>query len=173
MKHVDQYKQQISFAYVRAVAAATGLAVDERSVDVDSVDLQVSSTSKRGTVKSPKLELQAKCFGDGLFQGDEFGYPLKLKNYDDLREPDVMVPRILVVVRVPKDETQWLGGGDDGLLLRHCGYWCSIRGRADYEGNAEPGNERVTVRLPRIQRFDVPGLRAMMDRISRGKDHWP
>lgn len=168
MMHIDQRKEQYSFAYVRAIAAAAGYTVDERSVDDDSVDLQISSRSKLGTVKSPKVELQAKCLGDGPFAGDDFGYPLKLKNYDDLRDPDVQVPRILVVVRVPTDDGQWLNGSDDGLLVRHCGYWCSLRGLPAYDGTAtDPKNVKVTVRLPRAQRFDVAGLRAMMDRIGR------
>lgn len=167
MMHIDQRKEQYSFAYIRAVAAA-GFTVDERSVDDDSVDLQISSRSKLGTVKSPKVELQAKCLGEGVFDGTDFGYPLKLKNYDDLRDPGVQVPRILVVVRVPTNETQWLQGADDGLVVRHCGYWCSLRGHPAYAGLAiNPENARVKVRLPRDQRFDVEGLRAMMDRVGR------
>ena len=165
--HIDQRKEQFSFAYVRAVAAAAGYTVDERSVDDDSVDLLISSRSKLGTIKSPKLELQAKCLGDGPCVGDEFGYALKLKNYDDLRDPDVQVPRILVVVRVPTDDKQWLTGDDNSLLVRHCGYWYSLRGLPPYTGNAKPENAKVTVQLPRGQRFDVDGLRAMMERIGR------
>jgi uncharacterized protein DUF4365 len=168
MMHIDQRKEQYSFAYVRAVAAAAGYTVDERSVDDDSVDLQISSRSKLGTVKSPKVELQAKCLGDGTFDGDHFGYQLKLKNYDDLRDTEVQVPRILVVVRAPIDDGQWLDGDDEGVILRHCGYWCSIRGLPPYAGNAKkPEDAKVTVQLPRIQRFDVAGLRAMMERVGR------
>ncbi len=110
--HIDQRKQQYSFAYVRAVAAAAGFGVNEASVDDDSIDLQIASRTTAGTTKRPRLELQAKCYGDGEFAGDSFGYVLKLKNYDDLRDPDVQVPRILVVVRVPEDAESWLGGDD-------------------------------------------------------------
>jgi Domain of unknown function (DUF4365) len=169
MMHINQRKEQYSFAYIRAVAAAAaGYTVDERSVDDDSVDLQISSRSKLGTVKSPKLELQAKCLGEGLLKDDDFNYPLKLKNYDDLRDQDVQVPRILVVVRVPTDDAEWISGSDDSLIVRHCAYWLSLRGLPAYSGNAkESDNAKVTVRLPQVQRFDVDGLRAIMDRVGR------
>ncbi len=166
LMHIDQRKEQYSFAYVRAVSAAAGYGVNEASVDDDSIDLQVASRSTIGTVRRPRLELQAKCFGDDTFAGDDFGYQLSLKNYDDLRDPGVQVPRILVVVRAPRDDEAWLGGGDDGLLVRHCAYWFSLRGMPDHMSDAD--KPKKTVRLPRVQRFDVPGLREIMDRIGTG-----
>ena len=166
LMHIDQRKEQYSFAYIRAVAAAAGYGVNEASVDDDSIDLQIASRSTIGTVKRPRLELQAKCLGDDTFNGDDFGYSLSLKNYDDLRDPDVQVPRILVVVRAPNDDESWLGGDDDGLLVRHCAYWFSLRGLPDHVSDAEKPTK--TVRLPREQRFDVAGLRAIMDRIGTG-----
>lgn len=164
--HIDQRKQQLSFAYIRAVAAAAGFGVTEPSVDDDSIDLQIASRSTRGTIKRPRLELQAKCLGDDTFEGDNFSYSLKLKNYDDLRDPDVQVPRILVVVRVPRDDNEWLTGGDDGLLVRHCAYWLSLRGMPDHVSTAR--TPKKTVVMLRTQRFDAAGLSGLMTAIETG-----
>jgi hypothetical protein len=78
-----------------------------------------------------------------------------------------MVPRILIVVRVPKDVDQWLEADDEALMLRHCGYWTSVRGAGE-----RPENQAgVTVRLPSERRFDAGALAALMKGIAAGV--WP
>lgn len=51
--------------------------------------------------------MQLKCTHTDTGDGDHLTYPLKLKNYDDLRA-ETIVPRILVVVSVPEDIDSWL-----------------------------------------------------------------
>jgi len=159
----SQQKEQFSFAYVRAVAAAAGYGVSEPSVDDDSVDLLIASRSTAGTVKRPRLEVQVKCTADDLLTTETFSYPLKIKNYNDLRDPDVLVPRILVVVRVPDNVAEWSEVTDEQLLLRRCGYWLSLRGRP------ETDNENtVSITMQRDNRFTAESLAAMMKRIGAG-----
>jgi len=38
------------------------------------------------------------------------------------------VPRILVVVTVPAVAQEWLSQSEEEMVLRHCGYWISLRG---------------------------------------------
>lgn len=163
MMDLSQQKEQFSFAYVRAVAAATGFGVSEPSVDDDSIDLMIASRSTSGTVKRPRLELQVKCTEGGLLINESFNYPLKIKNYDDLRDPDVLVPRVLVVVRVPAEVDQWTEPSDEQLILRRCGYWASLRGM-----DATKNGTTVSISLLRTNRFAVQELRAMMQRIEQG-----
>ncbi len=160
---LSQRKEQFSFAYVRAVGATAGFGVSEPSVDDDSIDLMIASRGSGGTVKRPRLELQVKCTEAEGLTDEAFSYPLKIKNYDDLRDPDVLVPRLLVVVRVPADPREWTDSSDTQLILRRCGYWVSLRG-------CEPSENTVTVSvsLRREDRFSVAGLGAIMERVARG-----
>lgn len=161
---ISQQKEQFSFAYVRAVAAVAGFGVFEPSVDDDSIDLQIASRSTAGTIKRPRVELQVKCTEGEPLEADGFSYALKIKNYNDLRDPEVLVPRILVVVRVPTDLAEWVAVSDEQLTVRRCGYWTSLRGMAETDNT-----ETVSVRLQREHRFTVEGLRAIMTRIAEGE----
>ena len=159
----EMQKEQFSRAYVQAIAACSGFAWSLPSVDDDSVDLTLHQTGGRGTVRSPKLDLQLKCKAMVTPLEDEFPHSIKLKNYDDLRDETVLVPRILVVVLVPDDPADWLGHTEVELALRRCGYWSSLRGLP-----ASDNATGQTVRMSRQRTFTAAALRAMMERIGNG-----
>jgi hypothetical protein len=102
-------KEQFRRAYVQAGAAAAGFAWSSPSVDDDSVDVTLAARSGSGTVRSPKLDLQLKCHAHAEFTQPSFIFPLKVKNYDELRDTAVMVPRLLPV-------SIWTKDADDGPL---------------------------------------------------------
>jgi len=72
------------------------------------------------------------------------------------------VPRLLVVVHVPESEAEWLRQTEGELALRRCGYWATLFGQPETTNTS-----RVTVRMPRVNVFDVAGLRALMGRAAR------
>ena len=129
---ITNQKEQFSIAYVHAVASGAGFKLSRCDVDDDSIDVQITADRKFGTSRSaPQVGLQAKCTDTDDGVGDAISYFLKLKNYDDLRDERVHVPRILVVLCVPKDVSQWLSQTPDQMVVRRCAYWVSIRGSAD------------------------------------------
>lgn len=83
---------------------------------------------------------------------------MKTKNYDDLRGEGFLVPRILVVVTVPVAAQEWLSQSEEEMILRHCGYWVSLR-----EAPATENTHSVTVDIPRRNVFDVEALRRLME----------
>jgi hypothetical protein len=155
-----QRKQAFSIAYARAVAAVAGYAVFSPETDDDSVDLGFASGS--GLARRPRIEAQMKCSADDQLRDDDFSFPLSIKNYNDLRA-DTLVPRILVVVRVPPEPDDWLDMSEEQLCLRYCGYWHSLYGAADTTATTN-----VTVRIRRGQRFGPEDLTAMMGRVQAG-----
>lgn len=156
----SQQQEQFSLAYARAVATIAGYAIYRPEVDDDSIDLGVAARGGGGTLRSPRLEIQVKSTSTGVLHERELHYPLKLKNYDDLRLP-CHVPRILLVVLVPEDPREWLTQTEDELTLRRCGYWASLAGRPESQNEAS-----VTVRLPRANVFSPAALQQMMTRIG-------
>jgi hypothetical protein len=163
MMHLTMCKERFSLAYVRAVAAATGLNVTETEVDDDSVDLTISSRSDKGKVRKPRIDLQVKATAKQAAVEEDFSFPLSRKNYDDLRDEGILVPRILVVMLLPEDTSQWLDSTDERLLMRYCAYWASLRGEPKTDNT-----ESVSVKIPRLNRFTVQALACMMRSIGQG-----
>lgn len=155
-----QRMEQLSLAYVEAVAATAGLTTLIPRVDDDSIDMAIFSRSRT----RPRVELQAKCTSRAA-GGDEFPFQLSRKNYDDLRTTDLLVPRILVVVVVPEDIADWItiAVAEESTLLRCVAYWYSLRGLPNRN------QESVTVRVLREQVLDPIAINNMMDRIKGGE----
>lgn len=151
-------KERFSLAYIHAVAARAGFEMVETHVDVDSVDGLLRSTAGR----RPQIDFQAKASSQDILKVDHLAYSLKLKNYEDLRAETVN-PRILIVVLLPNDETEWMSHSEDELVLRRCGYWLSLRGQSATENSTN-----VTVKLPRTQLFDVDQLTGLMAKAHAG-----
>jgi hypothetical protein len=160
---LNMRKEQYSYAYIRAVASVAGFSCTKPEVDDDSIDMTIAKRGGNGTIRSPRVDAQVKCSAAdivGLFTVD---FSLKLKNYDELRSEDVLVPRILIVVVVPEQLDEWLGHSETEMSMRHCGYWTSLRGAP-----ASPNSTSHTVNLPRTQFFTYQELAAMMARIGNG-----
>ena len=154
-------KERFSLAYISAVAAHAGYQVIEaRPIDKDSVDGEIISDEGR----RPRIEFQAKATARDIQRGDTLRFPLSIKNYDDLRVDDAMVPRLLIVVVLPAREEDWLMHTEEELRLRCCGYWLSLAGRP-----ATTNTSTVSVTIPRTQVLDTAQLRALIARANRGE----
>lgn len=162
---ISRCKEEFSKAYVRAICSVAKLAVHPPDVDNDSIDFTIKMKGKLSgfTVHSPHVDLQLKCTETAIANSDTFSYSLTLKNYDDLRVVDVQVPRILVVVLVPKEIAEWSYHNDDEMVLRKCGYWVSLRGLPESSNTTG-----VTVHVPTEQKLTVTSLQEMITRIGMG-----
>lgn len=163
---LSDQKEHFSYAYARAIAAATAVSASKPEVDDDSVDLIFCKKGGGGVVRSPRLDAQVKCADRTTLtiSPTHVHYPLKLKNYDDLRPADVLVPRVLLIVLVPDVLTNWLLWTPQELAVRHAGYWLSLRGMP-----AVANTTNVTVQVPLANEFSVAQFTAMMARIGAGQ----
>lgn len=116
-----------------------------------------------GALRSPKLDVQLKCQLGLPKARPNWPYDLKSKNYEDLRYTNYMVPRILIVIAVPPKVCEWVKQDEEQLLMRHCGWWLSLRGM-----RASTNKKTVRVQIPRSQRFDVSSLKQIMERVRQG-----
>jgi hypothetical protein len=90
-------KEVFNVAYVLPLAAQAGLNTSEPRVDDDSVDLMIIGSSFTGRRRETQISLQLKCSSQDLINGEHIKFPLKLKNYNDLRGRNISNPRYLVV----------------------------------------------------------------------------
>lgn len=156
--------EELSLVYVRAVASRAGFSVEEVRRDRDSIDLNVCARGPLdgGPLESPMLGVQLKSTSRDLSEHDAMiPFDLKVKNYNDLTRTS-LVPRILVVLLLPRDPQQWMTWSEETLVLRRCAYWLSLKGRSTTKNEA---TERV--HLPRAQVFDPPCIRRLLEKVAR------
>lgn len=154
---IEDQKEALSRAYVRAVAARAGYVVADCDFDRDGVDLRIHA----GGMVRPALDLQLKATVNLAAPSDGHRrFVLKRRNYDLLRE-DTQTPRLLIVLDLPKDESEWIPITVDQLVLRRTAYWMSLRGTAGTSNRAS-----VTVRIPAGNILTVENLRALIQSRS-------
>ena len=160
----SEQKQQLSVAYVHAVAARAGFACQVINIDDDSIDVQIAAKGivhRKSILRSPRIDVQLKATAQPVLKDDHLAFALPIKNYNELRE-DVLVPRILVVFLLPENDGLWLEQTENEMISRSCAYWSSVLGQPTTTNRAS-----VTVHLPRLQQFTVASLRSLMEKISR------
>lgn len=160
---IDEQKQQFSFAYIRAVASTAGFVVTKPDVDDDSVDLIIGKRGGSGTIRSPRLDIQVKASSQELIRNGSIHFPLKQKNYHELIGDNYCVSRLLVIVLVPENISDWITQSEKQLALRKCGYWVSLRGMAENDNETA-----TTVQIPCTQIFSVEELNKIMSTIEGG-----
>jgi hypothetical protein len=93
----------------------------------------------------------------------EISYALSAKNHRDLVDTAVGTPRILIVLALHADPSDWLKTSADAFIMKRCAWWKSLRGQPPTLNNATK-----TIRIPIDQRFDVTALEGMMKRVRAG-----
>lgn len=157
-------QEALSRAYVHAVAAHCGFACSGRELDY-GIDLTVYGIRRVGSRYSESgvtLDIQAKSATGATLTGSHVLYDMEVKAYDDLRDPAVLRPRLLVLLVLPDDEVAWTEHTEDHLLLRRCAYWMSVRGMP-----ATANVTTVRVAIPRTNLFSPDGLRRLMTLIAK------
>lgn len=155
----NQRMELLSLSYIRAVAADAGFQVTRPETDNDSIDGTLSS----GSGRHAKIDFQAKATTQDLVRQDKIHFPLAVKNYEEL-SAFTRVPRILIVLIMPRDQDQWLEVDPMELRLRRCAYWHSLEG---FPSTPNPSN--VTVRIPMSHVFNQDELTRLMGQSDAGE----
>lgn len=150
-------KEDFSYAYAFAIAAASGVAWDIPRRDVNSCDVRFYGRDSEAT-DAPQLFAQLKCTADGLRTNqkhqDHWRFSLEASDYKHLRVVKTHPPRILVVVRCPNDTAEWVKVSPLELLLRAEAWWVDLAG----EDELPDGQDSITVSIPQSKRFDPTAL---------------
>lgn len=157
----------LSRAYVQAVAARAGCNCSVRAHDygIDGTFLQVTSIGEELVEEGATINFQLKSSSSANLvkvRDEVVTYKLEARAHRVLAGPHP-IPRILILLVLPEDPTEWLSADESALQLRRCAYWLSLRAQTP-TANAET----ITVPIPRVQRFDVEALTAMLDRVKSG-----
>lgn len=147
----------MSFAYISAVGAGAGFDVRYPRRDRGSID---------GTVHSEdppfaEFQFQAKATSAERITDGQIKFPLPVKNQRELAVQST-VPRILIVMLLPEDTSEWLAQSNSELCMRRCAYWTALEGQDPSANTAT-----ATVPIPLANVFDVAAARQWMIEAER------
>jgi hypothetical protein len=158
--------EQLQVSYLRAVAAAAGCVVGDLNVD-DGIDMTLSHKSPGHAVPggdgTVRLEVQLKATTQALRPGaSSISAPMSAERHTYYATPDPTLPKILVIMSIPQDQSEWVYVGRRGLMIHRAAYWVNL------DGQPKTGTQTRTVKAPLNQVFDDLALCAMMQRIGQG-----
>lgn len=140
----NQRKEELSVAYIHAIAAKVGFSCERPKIDMDSVDVEIKAHGKLAvdsTFNSPEIKVQLKATAAIKIIGDNIHFPLPINNYNDLRSKS-MTPRLLVVFELPTNELLWLNHSEQELIMQKCAYWINLHGKQATD------SQTITVHIP-------------------------
>lgn len=162
------HEEEFSYAFIGAIATAAGYAVKlaGRTEDVAGKDLEIVAPSVTGkSYTSPVLDAQVKCTIDStIIKENHVHYSLPIKNYNYLIA-NPLVPRLLIVVIIPRDLDKWLDASESQTILQKCVYWISLKGQLPKKNTTT-----ITIPIPRSNLLTPKSLKDIMQRIADEED---
>lgn len=165
MLEAKQHQGKFGEDYVRVLASAAGLIVVQGDIDVDGVDLGFRATGRYGQLMSPTVEAQIKTWSRPSVSNGHLNFRgLNERQFNKLAGPDFTVPRFLFVICVPADNQAYAAMSTDGVLLRHLGYFVSLRAE---EPIKDPDKKlKRLVRVPTANVLTAAALRRLTETQS-------
>jgi Domain of unknown function (DUF4365) len=165
MLDAKQHQGKFGEDYVRVLASAAGLIVLEDDLDTDGIDLGFRATGRYGRVYSPTIEAQIKTWSAPSGSSGHLTYRgLNEWQFNKLAGPDFSVPRFLFVICVPADSQRYAACMTDGVMLRHLGYFVSLRSE---EPITDPDRHRKRpVKVPLANVLTAAALRRLTETQS-------
>lgn len=160
---------ELSYAVLHAVASHAGFSCEWRNRHLDGAGVDATVTedgdglAPDSTLHYVSLDVQLKASYRELPEANgKLSFPLKIEHYDKLRSVKVGSPRVLVLLRLPRDRAEWLHVTPEMLVAKRCAYWVSVRGAP-----VIADQENCTVYVPTANVLTPDSLRGLMVRFSR------
>jgi hypothetical protein len=157
----DNHQGKFGEAFVRTVAAASGLLVSQPDPDYDGVDFSLKYPGARGTEYLPQIDVQVKSWRAPTGAGDTWAYSMKVKHFNQLAGA-FDIPRFLFLVVVPVDVQAYTRADDQCLRVYQACYWASLSGvQPAWE---VPGDQKLKVEVPKPNLLTAESLLGLMIR---------
>lgn len=162
-------QEELSKAYIQAVASYAGYTVEHINRDNDGVDSVIKSNGKPAedsilTSVSVEVQLKSCCSEEHVFENEDGNivYDLKARNYNFLVDSNRQLDIILILLYLPSDKQDWISHSIDELIVRKCAYWVSLKGLDKTNNN---GTKRITI--PKDNVFSPDALHQIMVKVSK------
>jgi len=161
---LNDQKEAFSRAYVKAIASVAGYHCEDISLDRNSVDVQFKDVAAGSSYPIIEAQLKSTTLTNYAREA-HIHYPLKIKNYNELRA-DSLAPRILICLLLPDSDItdSWINQTKNQLALKKCAYWLNLKELPDVSNVAT-----VTVRIPLSNIFSSKMLKKLMEDVRTNK----
>jgi hypothetical protein len=166
----NDIKAELSYAYLHAVVSRAGFGCEVTGRLSDGAGVDAVLRIRERLVPPPSLveftvDVQLKATSsEPVVRDDHYSFWLIRRQYDKLRMTEIRNPRILVVLFLPPEASQWMEQSVEAMLLRRCAWWVSL-----YDAPPTDNQTGQTVYLPRQNVFSVDGLRDLLTRLATGE----
>lgn len=157
--------EELSWSYLNAVAACANIAVEREIHDDDGIDGKIKKDicRKKGDVFKSSVSFQLKATGQLLVEKEGMiHFPLKVKNYDDLRAEGT-TQQVLFLFQMPSEKEEWIEQDCEALKLKKCMYWLSLA-----NAPAKENTQTVTIKIPIKQMVTPENLEEIMQIVAEG-----
>ena len=165
--NVQDFKEDLSISYLRAIAAQAKvtLEVNRRDGDSKDVDLRKQTVTDTGEPFVAEFSVQLKATSSKSIYSEtsnSIKYQLPAKNFNDLcrRGTNIIILCLLIL---PENELEWVNQSPDELVLKRCMYWLSLQGESETTNSAT-----VTVDIPKTNIMSADKLNDMIHTIANG-----
>ena len=163
----NDIKEELSYAYLHAVAAKVGYSCDRPHKDRDSIDVKVMARCGEGEgieFTSPELSFQLKATVNCEISDGKFAFDLPIKNYRDLKKNHPF-PRLLLILVLPVNSEEWLAVSGDNLIAKKCCYWCNIKPLPDVGNESKRRIDIMTSNL-----LTPESLKLLMEKAAKREE---
>ena len=163
----NEREAELSYAYVHAIAARAGFGCESsgRQSDRAGIDARLhvkERLDELATHTDFPIEIQLKATSQQpVCTRDHYSHWLKSDHFEKLRNPGIATLRLLVVLFLPEDESEWLLHDETNLITKRCAYWVCLKGAAPSDNATGQ-----TVYIPKANSFSHEGLRAIARRYA-------
>jgi Domain of unknown function (DUF4365) len=175
---IELRKEDLSVAYVQAIAAIAGVSIFTTDRHDMGTDLEFrlvrelkTRSKKRGTQRNDTRGIPLNCQLKSTVitsskvrinaASDIISYNLDAKSYDDLVDSDGGC--VLVLLLLPENELNWLAQDEQKLTLSHCCYYWQPQAT----DTLTPNDETQTIKISMKQRFTPEILIALLHERQR------
>jgi hypothetical protein len=160
-------QERLSMAYIRAVVASAGAnftSVGESDFGIDCYIALVTMMEDGSsfTQTGHLLQAQVKSTTNWIEKDEFLLYDLEAKAYNKLVAFESKTA-ILIVLKLPKNEKEWLKCTEDCMELQNCCYWVIL------DGPQTTNTSSIRIPIPRKQIFDPNAVSYLLEFL--GKNH--
>lgn len=162
----EQRMEDLSIAYLSAVAAQASVEFDRIHHDGDSTDCilkkRINLSDGRRFIAELRVQLKSTASTNCYSIGDEVvKYKLNVKNYHDLQQPSTS--EIILAVLILPDETEesWVEWTPDKLLIHGKMYWKCLR-----HCGPTKSTSTVTIEMPKSNVICADTLENLLEKVS-------
>lgn len=159
-----QWREQISLAYIRAVAVAAGAQIiDPREVDDGCIDLSLEWAESDAGIPNITIDLQLKATTDP--REDEPGYikhSITRRTWDKLTRAR-QKPHLFTVLALPTDFRRSIIWSAEAIHIHRCAWWVEL----DADEHPFPTDqESMTLKVPHANTFSPQALITLRERTA-------